>query len=294
MLPRAGELLLLPGRPLRRGGRSPPSAGGRLPRARRPRTTGSRSRATCTRSRGCGSTAPTASRGSRRSWRRSRDLRRRWIIAGAVAAGAVLLVAGAGLGLLPVRQGHQGRDIRGSSTVEFVPTQPAPTADSPGPAEAEAGEARGADARRLADCTATTASGSASCRAGCARRSGSWTFRARHLVEFPPRSPTGACTSRPTPGVSPPSRRRPGRRGGTSGRCIAASPAVADGVVFTVFLNLPTRRATRSRAGPGSTARWSRSPSASGRSAGGRDRPDRDVAARRGGRVYVGDWNGDV
>ena len=51
--------------------------------------------------------------------------RRRWIIAGAGAVAVVLLLVGAGLGYYFYEQ-HQARDIRGSSTIEFVPTETAP------------------------------------------------------------------------------------------------------------------------------------------------------------------------
>ena len=51
-------------------------------------------------------------------------------IAGAGAAAIVLLLGGAGLGYY-LYAGHRPRDIRGSSTVEFIPTETAPTSAPP-------------------------------------------------------------------------------------------------------------------------------------------------------------------
>ena len=97
--------------------------------------------------------------------------------------------------------------------------------------------------RSTGRCSGSTRSACASCRA----RSRPpfrplWAFRARSLVEFPPvdrlraallREQRGRALRGPT--------RKTGRVGWRydSGRCIAASPAVAHGVVYEAFLNRP-------------------------------------------------------
>ena len=48
---------------------------------------------------------------------------RKWLIVG---AGAVVLLAAGAVASYYFYERHQSRDIRGSSTVEFVPTEPPP------------------------------------------------------------------------------------------------------------------------------------------------------------------------
>src|SRR6185437_10804747 len=124
-VPRARELLLLPGRPLRRR-RDRGRPAGRLPRRDDHEL------------RACPPGRPVHARaGADQRLGRGQGLRgqadgalllnrRRWIVAGAGAAVVVLILVGAGLGYYFYEQ-HQARDIRGSSTIEFVPTETAPT-----------------------------------------------------------------------------------------------------------------------------------------------------------------------
>ena len=179
----------------------------------------------------------------------------------------------------------QSRDIRGSSTREFVPT------DVPEkPASREAGH-------RVADLRATTQERTAgrdrhrarARRSGASGRSarGTWSSSRR-------RSPTGGSTSRTTAASSSRSARRPASaRGGTS-RAAArrASPAVDGPTGLPCFLNRPPCNADRQAGLDGEVVAFS---AGSGRCAGARRSARR--SPRRscdGGRVYVGDWTGDV
>src|SRR6266849_5550934 len=94
---------------------------------------------------------------------------RRWLLGGAVAVIAILLAAGVAY-YLHVK--NAARDIRGSSTIEFVPTPPpAPKVPNvPWPMY-------GRDPERLHVATGI------SLRPPFRRV---WTFHARSLVEFPP------------------------------------------------------------------------------------------------------------
>src|SRR5262249_57408782 len=67
-----------------------------------------------------------------------------------------------------------------------------------------------------------------------------WTFRGRHLLEFPPAVAYGRAYIANNPGVLTAVQTATGRASWRyrSGRCTAASPAVADGVVYMAFLNL--------------------------------------------------------
>ena len=145
------------------------------------------------------------------------------------AAGVlILLVALGGAGFLYRK--HQGRDIRGSSSVEFVKTEPKQAKEPPH----VTWPMYGYDAARL--------------RAPLAfkvhppfRRAPVWTFRARALLEFPPviaygriyivnNSGTVFGLNQATGKVVWKHRTR---------RCSAASPAVGDHLVFVSLLNKP-------------------------------------------------------
>src|SRR5579872_25286 len=96
---------------------------------------------------------------------------RRWILGGAAAV--VLALVGAGV-VYYLHVKHASRDIRGSSTVEFVPTAPPP------PKPKEPGVSwpmYGHDPERLRVAAGISL-------APPFRRV--WTFHARSLVEFPP------------------------------------------------------------------------------------------------------------
>ena len=125
---------------------------------------------------------------------------------------------------------HAARDVKGSSTVEFVTTEAAAAA------AAGAGRSRG---RR----TATTPSGCASRTASRSRRRSErvWTFRAQSLVEFPPAVGYGRLFFANNAGVLFAVGAQNGKRAWkfASHRCVAASPALDRHVVYETFLNAP-------------------------------------------------------
>ena len=238
-LPRPGQLLLLPGRPLRR--RRDRGRPGRPATWARPRRgTGSPSRASSTRSHASASTAATASRRSRPSSRPSLREDASAVVARRPRRRARPPRRRRGLAYYLYVQG-KGRDIRGSSTVEFVPTEPAPTPPAPKP-QPEARHARlsgpltrvdwptfGYDGRRLRYLPSPLRPPFRV----------EWTFRAHHLIEFPPAVAYGRVYVANNPGTLFAVSAKTGRLGWrfASGRCTAASPAVANGLVYEAFLN---------------------------------------------------------
>jgi len=151
-------------------------------------------------------------------------VRKRWLIVGAGAVALVLV--GAALGFYFYIQ-HQSRDIRGSSTVEFVPTE-APPAPPPAPKPGTRVSAAlhrvdwptfGYDDRRLRYLPS---------RLRPPFRV-EWTFHARHLIEFPPAIAYGRVYVANNPGTLFAVQAATGRTSWryVSGRCTAASPAVA-------------------------------------------------------------------
>jgi outer membrane protein assembly factor BamB len=147
----------------------------------------------------------------------------------AIAAVALLLLAGAGVAFVLVKR-HQSRDIRGSSTVEFVTTEVIPTI--PPALKKIQWPTYGFDARR------------ARAVQGLALRppfKRTWVAGGRSLLEFPPVigygrlfyvngggtvSAVGAKTGKVA------WRRR-------TGRCAASSPALDKGTVYVALLNRP-------------------------------------------------------
>jgi outer membrane protein assembly factor BamB len=146
-----------------------------------------------------------------------------------VAALVVLALVGAGVAYyLHVK--HASRDIKGSSTVEFVPAAvPSPkAAKEPG----VAWPTYGYDAERLRFLNGSTL-------APPFRRI--WTFPARALVEFPPAVAYGRLFFANNSGVLYAVGAKNGRKAWqyTSHRCVAASPAVDRHVVYESFMNAP-------------------------------------------------------
>jgi outer membrane protein assembly factor BamB len=199
-----------------------------------------------------------------------------------VAAAALLLLAAAGAAVAwYVHLKHASRDIKGSSTVEFVPTQTTPPPKEPGVAWAMYG--RGPERLR-------TATGSALAPPFRV----AWTFRARSLVEFPPAVAYGRLFFANNSGVLFAVRADSGREvwSYTSHRCQAASPAVDAHLVFQVFMNVPpcnrpyspelTGELIAFRAGSGAVA-WRRTIG-----------PSETSPLVVGGDVVVGDWRGRV
>jgi len=177
---------------------------------------------------------------------------------------------------------HAGRDIKGSSTIEFTTTEVPPKQ----PTEPRiAWPAYGHDAARLRFAIGVSL-------APPFRRL--WTFRARSLVEFPPAIGYGRLFFASNNGMFLAIGARNGKRAWSyrSHRCVAASPALDRHVVFEAFMNpLPCNR--------------SPSPTLTGEViafsvGGGRILWRRTIGPSEssplvvGATVYVGDWNGRI
>ncbi len=169
--------------------------------------------------------------------------------------------------------------MHGSSTVEFVPTETVQARAKPPDI---AWPMYGLDPERLRVATGVTL-------APPFRTI--WTFHAQSLVEFPPAVAYGDLFLANNAGVAFAIAAKTGKTVWhyTSGRCQAASPAVASHTVFMVFLNRPPCNASGGdgelvalRAGSGAV-RWLR-----------RIGPSETSPLLQGGDVYVGDWNGMV
>ena len=208
---------------------------------------------------------------------------KRWSI---VLAALLLAAAGAaGAYLLHLRS--ESRDVRGSSTEEFVATEapPPPTApEIPGITWPNYGfneeRLRTVDYRHRPPYRIA------------------WRFGARNLVEFPPAIAYGRLYFTNNTGVVYAVNGKTGKRAWkyASRRCAAASPAVSNHVVFVAFLNgLPCDRAEDEKrrkkltgevvafaAGFG-RVRWRR-----------RIGPTESSPLVVDGLVYVGDWRGVV
>ena len=151
---------------------------------------------------------------------------KRWLLG--AAAVVVLLAVGAGAAYY-VHVKSQSRDVKGSSTVEFVTTEAAP----PPPKEpGVAWPTYGHDAERRHFANGISL-------APPFRRA--WTFRAQALVEFPPAVAYGRLFFSNNAGVMFAIGAKNGKRAWKvdTRRCVAASPAVDRHVVFQTFLNAP-------------------------------------------------------
>ncbi len=179
---------------------------------------------------------------------------------------------------------HAGRNIKGSSTVEFVPTVPRP-APKPKPHAKRPGivwPMYGFDAARLRVATGITD------KPPFTR---AWTYHARSLVEFPPAIAYGRLYFANNAGFVFAVDAKTGKRAWryASGRCQAMSPAVDHGLVFAAFLNKPPCNAST---GDGRLIAFAQRT--------GRIRWEKTIGPSESsplvhaGRVYVGDWNGVV
>jgi outer membrane protein assembly factor BamB len=202
---------------------------------------------------------------------------KKWILGGAAVVIAVVLGIGVAY-YLHVK--HAGRDIRGSSTVEFVPTVPPPPKVSvpniPWPMY-------GHDPARLRVATGISL-------APPFRRA--WTFHAQSLVEFPPAVAYGRLYFANNDGVLFAINAKTGKRAWSyvSTRCQAMSPAVGFDTVYATFLNHPPCNATGVHEGQ-LVAFWAGSGKVRWRKTIG---PSESSPLLQGSVVYVGDWNGDV
>ena len=198
-----------------------------------------------------------------------------------VVGAAVLAAAGAGVAwYLHVK--HASRDVRGSSTVEFVPTIALP------PAKPEPGIAwptYGHDAARLRF-------GNGIKLAPPFRRV--WTFRAQSLVEFPPAVGYGRLFFANNAGTLFAIGAGNGKRAWSvvSNRCVAASPAVDRHTVYESYLNAPPCNRAPSAALTGEVGAYA---AGTGRVIWRRRiGPSESSPVVVGAAVLVGDWNGRV
>jgi outer membrane protein assembly factor BamB len=145
----------------------------------------------------------------------------------AFAALAVVLVGAAFAYYLHVKQ--ESRDVKGSSTVEFVTTEAVPP-PPPGPGVAWPTYGHDPERQRFANGIAL---------APPFRRV--WTFRAQALVEFPPVIAYGRLFFANNAGVLFAIGAKNGKRAWRydSHRCVAASPTIDGQVVFETFMNAP-------------------------------------------------------
>ena len=150
----------------------------------------------------------------------------RWVL----IAGALLLAIALGLaGGWFLHVHRQARDIRGSATKEFVPTElPPPEPKEPG----VAWPTYGYDPERLRFPNGISL-------APPFKRV--WTFRAQSLVEFPPAVAYGRLYFANNEGVVFAVSAKTGKRAWkfASGRCQAMSPTVDAHTVYVTFLNKP-------------------------------------------------------
>jgi outer membrane protein assembly factor BamB len=215
-----------------------------------------------------------------------------------IALGALLVIlvlGGAAVGyFLYVK--HKGGDIVGSPSVEFVTTDAPPVVTVP-PATVTVRPVRprrpvlppvvwptyGYGNRRLRSVASTLRPPFRAV----------WSFRGRSLLEFPPTLAYGRLTLATNHGELFSINARTGKAVWSypSGRCAAASPAIANKIVYASFLNRPPCNSTRSDADGEVVAfdaltghlRWRV-----------RLGPTESSPLVANGLVYVGDWHGRV
>jgi outer membrane protein assembly factor BamB len=204
---------------------------------------------------------------------------RKWILIGAALAVLGLVVAA---GLFVWIRKHESRNVRGSSTVEFVPTEPAAPRPNPelrkvpwptyGYDAARTRFANGVDMRPPFRAV--------------------WRFRAQSLVEFPPAVAYRRLYFANNGGTFFAISARTGKRAWKfrSHRCVASSPAVTKGRVYMTFLNRPPCNTEKVLDGEvisfhAGTGRidWRR-----------RIGPSESSPLVADGVVYLGDWRGVV
>src|SRR5205085_8242885 len=156
-----------------------------------------------------------------------------------VLGGVALLVlaGGAVLGYVLYKK-HQGRNIRGSASVEFVTTQTTPKRP-PRAAQQVPWPTYGRDDARL------RAAPDLPLRPPLRRP---WVARGGNLLEFPPAVGYGRLFLSNNPGELFALSTKTGRRAWTfaTHRCTAASPALHDQTVFASFMNRGACNQTRS------------------------------------------------
>jgi outer membrane protein assembly factor BamB len=197
------------------------------------------------------------------------------------AAGVIVLIVG-GLAAFGLYRKHQGSDVHGSSTQEFVTTHEEPAAPPPvakirWPMYRYDASRQGNAERMLVEPPYKPL----------------WFFRAHSLVEFPPAVAYGRLYFANADGTlfAVDTKRVKARWTYRTHRCTAATPAVDNHTVFMTFLNKPPCNATRSgldgvvvalNADTGKV-RWRV-----------KIAPSESSPLVVDGVVYVGDWNGKV
>jgi outer membrane protein assembly factor BamB len=210
-------------------------------------------------------------------------VRKRLLIAAAVV---VLLAAGAVTAYVLYGRQHPA-DVRGSSTVEFVPTQvakPPPPPPKKKEPEVVVWPNFGFDAERTRFVPGSPLE---------PPFRQIWTFRGRSLLEFPPAIAYNALYFASNKGILFAIDAKTGRGlwHFTSHRCAAASPAVDKHVVFETFLNPPPCNSTRTDQdgllvaldAKTGKVRWKRTIG-----------PSESSPVVANGLVYVGDWQNRV
>jgi outer membrane protein assembly factor BamB len=195
-----------------------------------------------------------------------------------------VLAAGAAAGLYFYKK-NQTRNVHGSSTVEFTPTTTQAAAPKP-PPPGIVWPTYGFDNARL------RAPGGFKLKPPFRAI---WSFRARQLVEFPPAVAYGRLYFSNNSGTFFALRAKTGKLDWhySSGRCVAATPAVDEHLVYMTFLNKPPCNSSKSPdvltgeviafdAKTGDV-RWRKTIG-----------PSESSPLVQGGLVYVGDWRGDV
>jgi outer membrane protein assembly factor BamB len=212
-------------------------------------------------------------------------VRRKLLLIGGPSALVLLLLAGGAAYYFYVKS--EGADVRGSSTVEFVP-EPPPRPRPRVPPKREklvvVWPTFGYDAER------TRFVPGSPLRPPFRR---SWTFRGRTLLEFPPAIAYNRLYLATNAGIlfAVDAKTGKGVWHYSSRRCVAASPAVANGIVYESFLNRPPCNTKRKDAdgrviafdAKSGKVRWSR-----------RMAPTESSPLVANGLVYVGDWSGKV
>jgi outer membrane protein assembly factor BamB len=202
----------------------------------------------------------------------------------ALIAGAALIVLAAGGALLAwyLHVKHASRDVKGSSTIEFVTTQAIPP---PPPEPGIAWPTYGHDAQHLRF-------GNGISLAPPFKRL--WMFRAQSLVEFPPAVGYGRLFFSSNAGVMFAVGAKNGKRAWklSSGRCVASSPALDGHVVYQAYLNAPP---CNRKASPSLTGEVVAYAVGTGRVVWRRTiGPTETSPVVSGASVFVGDWDGRV
>ena len=179
----------------------------------------------------------------------------------------------------------EGGDIRGSPTVEYVPTSPPPLPRNPvRAAETIVWPTFGFDPQH------TRYAPVSSLRPPFRPI---WVFRAHTLLEFPPAIAYGRLYLATNAGLFFALNAATGKTlwRFDSGRCVAASPAVAAGVVYEAFLNRPPCNSQRSELDGRVIAFDARSGKVRWQAAIG---PSETSPLVANGTVYAGDWRGKI